>query len=325
MLKIGVRALALAAMTFGAGTAFAQDDYAILSPSEVITPADPSAAEGLRFGYTSMDLLNPYFIEVARGMEDRAEELGIALTIHDGKSDAAAQLSATENFIADNMDAIILAPIAPEAMVPVVDEAHAAGITIINSPQRIPNADAWYSVAEYEYGRAIGDLAGRYITEHLGGEAKVAVLTFPEVPTLIDRGNGIKDGLAEFAPNAEIVAEQSALTPDRGATAAETILQAHPDVRVIVGVNDAGVLGAYEVIRGLGFPEEEFALFGLDAAGEAVEHIREGGMYKATIDITPYEVGRNTIDLAVNVIQSGPIDGLIKFDMSPVTQDGVSD
>lgn len=311
---------ALAALAVSIASPVFAEDLKVLSPEEVITPADPATAKGLRFGYTTMDLLNPYFIEVARGMQDRAKELGIELTVHDGKSDAAAQLSAAENFIADKMDAIILAPIAPEAMVPVVDEAHAAGIKVINSPQRIPNADAWYSVAEFEYGKSIGDIAGKYIAEKLGGKAKVAVLVYPEVPTLIDRGNGIKAGLAEFAPQAEIVAEQSALTPDKGQAAAETIMQAHPDVRVVVGVNDAGVLGAYEAIKGMGLPESEFALFGLDATAEAVRLVKEGGMYKATVDITPYKVGQNTIDLAVKVLNSGPIDGLIKFGMSPVTQ-----
>jgi len=320
MIKYGIIAFALACALTTSG-AFAEDDIPVLSPSEVITPADPAFAKGMRFGYTSMDLLNPYFVEVARGMEDRAKELGIELTVHDGKSDAAAQISAVENFIVTKMDAIILAPIAPEAMEPLVDQAHEVGITVINSPQRIINADAWYSVAEYEYGRSIGDVAGKYITDKMGGEASVAVLTFPEVPSLIDRGNGIKDGLAEFAPNAKIVAEQSALTPDKGTTAAETILQANPEVRVFVGVNDAGILGAYEVIKGMGLPENEFALFGLDATEEAVKHIKAGGMYKATVDITPYKVGRNTIDLAVKVIKDGPIKGLIKFDMSVVTQD----
>jgi len=296
------------------------EDYPVLSPADVIKPADPAAAKGLRMGYTSMDLANPYFVEVARGMQDRAKELGVELTVHDGKADAASQISATENFIAQKMDAIILAPIAPDAMVPIVDEAKKAGIRVINSPQRIPNADAWYSVAEFEYGKSIGDIAGKYITEKLGGNAKVAVLTFPEVPSLIARGDGIKAGLKEFAPNAVIVAEQSALSPDKGAAAAENILQANPDARVFVGVNDAGILGAYEAIKASGMPQEEFALFGLDATADAVKLIKEGGMYKATVDITPYKVGQNTIDLAIGVIKSGPIDGLIKFDMSPVTQ-----
>ena len=313
---IHVAALAAAFLT---GPALAED-LQILSPSDVITPANPNDTKGMRFGYTTMDLLNPYFIEVARGMEDRAKELGITLTVQDGKSDAAAQVSAVENFIADKMDAIIIAPIAPDSMVSVVDDAHKAGIKVINSPQHIPNADAWYSVAEFEYGKSIGDIAGKYIAEKLGGKAKVALLTFPEVPTLIPRGDGIKAGLKEYAPNAEIVAEQSASTPDKGASAAENILQAHPDVRVIVGINDAAVLGAYEVIKSMGLPENEFALFGLDATKEAVDHIKAGGMYKATVDIKPYQVGRNTIDLTVKVLKTGPIKGLIKFDMSPVIQ-----
>ena len=312
-------ALTVAILATALCSAALAEDYKILSPADVIKPADPSAAKGLRMGYTSMDLANPYFLDVARGMEDRAKELGVELTVQDGKADAASQISAVEDFIARKMNAIIIAPIAPDAMVPIVTEAQKAGIRIINSPQRIPNSDAWYSVAEFEYGKSIGDIAGKYITEKLGGTAKVAVLTYPEVPSLIARGNGIKAGLKEFAPKAVIVAEQSALAPDKGTAAAESILQAHPDARVFVGVNDAGILGAYEAIKASGLPQGEFALFGLDATAEAVRLIKQGSMYKATVDIAPYKVGRNTIDLAVGVINNGPIDGLIKFDMSPVT------
>lgn len=285
-----------------------------------IAVATGAMAEDVKIGYTTMDLTNPYFIEIARGVEERAAELGIEVTVHDAKSDAATQVAGFENFIVQGMNAIIVSPIDGEALAPLVEKAHEAGAVVINSNQPVPGADAWMNIVEYDYGKQIGDVAGKYITEKLGGTAKVAILNFPELAPLIDRAKGIEDGLKEFAPGAEIVATQSALTPDRGASAAETILQANPDVRVIVGVNDAGVLGAFETIRAQGLPEEEFALFGLDATAEALARIKEGGMYKATVDINPYGMGKTLVDLSLKVMKEGPIEGLLPVEMKPVTQ-----
>ena len=98
-------------------------------------------------------------------------------------------------------------------------------------------------------------------------------------------------------------------------------MQAHPNVRVVAGINDAGVLGAYEALAGMGVATEEFALFGLDATPEALAKMREGGMYKATVDIAPFEAGKAAIDLAVKVIETGPQPEMIVQAMVPVTAD----
>ena len=57
------------------------------------------------------------------------------------------------------------------------------------------------------------------------------------------RGSGIKDGVKAKAPNVEIVAEQDAISPTEGLNVTRTILQAHPDANVILGVEDPGDRG----------------------------------------------------------------------------------
>ena len=280
-----------------------------------------SAQDARKMGYTAIDLTNPYFIALTDGMKARAEELGIALTIHDGKSDPASQVSALENFIVQQMDAILISPIDPKALESIMRQAKEAGIPTISVAQGVPGTDAFIGLQEKEYGLSIGRIAGQYIVDNLGGEAEVAILTYPELAPIIDRANGIKEGILEKAPNAKIVAEQSAATPENGAAAIEAIMQAHPNVRVVAGINDAGVLGAYEALAGMGVATEEFALFGLDATPEALAKMREGGMYKATVDIAPFEAGKAAIDLAVKVIETGPQPEMIVQAMVPVTAD----
>lgn len=93
---------------------------------------------------------------------------------------------------------------------------------------------------EYDYGFTIGEHAGKWITEKLGGKAKVAIFDYPELESIIARGDGIQDGILSQAPDAEIVARQSANNPEKGMANMENILQANPDVEVLVCVNDAG-------------------------------------------------------------------------------------
>ncbi|WP_226780611.1 sugar ABC transporter substrate-binding protein [Oceaniglobus trochenteri] len=286
--------------------------------------AGPLAAQDRKMGYTAIDLTNPYFIALTDGMKQRADELGIALTIHDGKSDPASQVSAIENFIVQQMDAILVSPIDPRALEPLVDQVKMNSIPMISVAQGVPGSDAFLGLDEREYGLSIGRIAGQYIVDNMGGQAEVAILTYPELAPVILRGEGIRDGILEIAPEAKVVAEQSAATPETGAAAIEAIMQAHPNVRVVAGINDAGVLGAYEALAGMGVPTEEFALFGLDATPEALARMRDGGMYKATVDIAPVEAGKSAIDLAIRVIESGPVADMIVQDMVPVTAETLS-
>lgn len=284
--------------------------------------ATPLAAQdAMTMGYTAIDLTNPYFIALTKGMQARADELGIKLTIHDGKSDPASQVSAIENFVVQKMSAILVSPIDPKSLEPMVAQTKDAKIPMISVAQGVPGSDAFLGLNEHEYGLSIGRIAGQYIVDHMGGKAEVAILTYPELAPIIDRAKGISDGILEKAPGAKVVAEQSAATPENGAAAIEAIMQAHPNVRVVAGINDAGILGAYEALAGMGVDTKEFALFGLDATPEALAKMREGGMYKATVDIAPFEAGKAAINLAVQVIKTGPVPEMIVQKMVPVTLD----
>ena len=44
-----------------------------------------------------MDLGNPYFVKLIDGMEEKAEELNIDLSIHDGENEVEPQIRAMED------------------------------------------------------------------------------------------------------------------------------------------------------------------------------------------------------------------------------------
>lgn len=277
-----------------------------------------------KLAYSVQNISNTYFVEVARGVEDRCKELGIEVTIHDGKSDAANQVTAFENFISQGVDAIICSPVDPVSLESAVGNAHDKGIKIVAGNQDINGRDAFVTVPEYEYGLVIGQAAGKWIAEKLDGEAEVAILDYPEIESIIARADGMRDGLLEFAPKAKIVAQQSANNPAKGMAAMEAILQSNPDVEVLIGVNDSGALGAYEAMLASGKANTDRMFFGgLDATQEALDAIKAGGIYRATVDIQPYETGKLFVDTAIEAIKKGSIEETVIIPMKLVDESNI--
>jgi ribose transport system substrate-binding protein len=277
--------------------------------------------DGLTFAFSIMILDNPYFIAVRDGFEDRAEELGITTIVNDAQYDSARQFSQMENYIANGVDAIALAPIDQRSVVDVVQRAKDAGIVVVSEAQPIENADANIIVNDYDYGYTMGSNTARWINEELGGTGKVALIVQDNVESVIQRGNGIEDAIREQAPGAEIIARQTGDTPEQAFAIAETLLQAHPDLEVIQCVNDSSALGAHEAVQNMGRASNRFYVGGADATAEALAKMREdGSVFRSTVDIDPYGTGRLVVDKMYEYVTEGVKNETIYFDMIPIWQ-----
>ncbi|AEF81865.1 sugar ABC transporter substrate-binding protein [Leadbettera azotonutricia] len=281
----------------------------------------------IRVGATLQDLGNVYFVDIAKGLEDQAKKLGWQLTIADGKSDAQSQINSIENFITDGVNAIIIAPYDSAALVPYVARAKEKGIRVICVTQPVNGYDAWLGLPEKEYGLAGGTLAGKWIVDHFPKNApvEVGIISYPEMETIIDRGEGLKEGILKLAPNAKIVNEQSAATPERGEQATSAMLQANPNIKVIACINDSGALGALNAVQAARKATDDFCIVGLDATEEAIARIKEGTVLRATVDIAPVQTGRDTIDLVARVLKDGPVTqpqiiGMVPVDASNIAK-----
>jgi ABC-type sugar transport system substrate-binding protein len=303
--------------------------------SSVFAAGGRDPAGQIRIGYTTMDLANPYFMSIVAGMEERAAELGVTLIVHDARQDPAAQVAGIENFIVQRVDAMIITPFG-DAHADVARRVYEAGIPIINLNQEYTgHKDLFFTIPEHEYGLMIGVQAGRWIRDRLGGEAEFGLLVREAIPDIVHRAEGIIAGIHQYAPNARIVSRQEALTPAEGMAAAEIMLTAHPNIQVIVGFNDSTALGAYEAVMASGRPTANFFVGGVDAVPEAIARLREGGIYRGTVDIDPWGTGRRSIDLAMEFINGTrqrrpfseapiPRDTWISFPSREVNQQNVN-
>ena len=271
-----------------------------------------SGEDTLKIGLSVMDLSNSYFAEFSNGAQEYADENGIELVINDPQSDTQKQVSAIENYINSGCDAIVVSALDAESSRGVIAEAEAAGIPVITETTYIEEATSCVTFEEYDFGYALGTAAGKWISEQLGGQAEYAILNQPTLPQVIDRENGIKAGIAEYAPDAQLVATAAANLTDTGMRAAENILQANPNVKVILGVNDSGALGAYEAVMASGVDTENFFVGGCDGAAEALSLIQEGTIYRASagLELPNKDIGRLCMEYAVKAVNGEELESI---------------
>jgi ribose transport system substrate-binding protein len=272
------------------------------------SPFSMAAPKKIRIGMSVLELANPFFVALSEGAKKYAADHGAILTVNDPKNDPNAQISAIENFTASKMDAIIITATDPKAIFPAIQKARAAGVKVIAHTAKLDEYDAWVAADEHDMGLALGLQAGKWIKEKLNGKAEVGILNYRSIPQVINREKGIEDGIHQFAPDAKVVASAQAGSPQDGMKVTENFLQAHPDIKVICGINDGGALGALEAVKAAGKASNDFFIGGIDATDEAISKIKEGGIYRATVDQNPSGMGEKCVELALKSISGKKFD-----------------
>lgn len=281
--------------------------------NEAANPEEPKETEQkkIKIGFSVMDLSNQYFVDLSNGAQEYCDEMGYELIVSDPASDTSKQVSNIENFIAAGCDAILVAALDAESCEGIIGEAVAQGIPVITETTLVNTATQGVIMDEYSFGHALGVEAGKWIAENFkDGKAEFAILNQPTLVQVIDRENGIKDGILENAPNATCVATVAAWLNDSGMKAAEEILEANPNCKVICGINDAGALGAMEAVIAAGKDTDDFFIGGGDASPEALQRIKDGTIYRATVgfDIANKEVGKILVQQAVKALNGEKLE-----------------
>ena len=70
---------------------------------------------------------------------------------------------------------------------------------------------------------------------------------------------------------------------------------------------------------------DKFYIGGMDGTAQALELIKDGTAYKATIDINANGTGKVLVDTALKVRESGPIADPVCIPLNVVTKDNVAD
>ena len=254
-----------------------------------------------RVGYIVNYATHEWYQNVIRGMQARADELGIELEVLDANLDIARQVSAAEDFMARGVDVMIITPVNEEGVVPVLRRARANGTPVVLEGNPVVGMDTLVAICDYDTGYHAGVAAGEYVNEHLGGEARVMNVGLPLLSATVLRSQGFMDGIRTQVPDAVLVHDlDGGGNPDRSLEVSMAALAADSDINVIYGINDSSAIGGLQAWRANGLSEDDLLTVGTGAEGLAfLNEILQDNSYSLEAAMFPEKVGFTAMDTAV--------------------------
>ena len=264
-------------------------------PSRVARRLRVKCGQSTLIGLVIPDLQNPFFADLARGVEDAAQSQGYTVLIGNADEDAEKERRYLEVMGAESVDGVILPPSSESS--PAAEELLRNGTPVVCVDRRlkklkvdvalVDNVRGAYDAVEHLLGlghRRIGFIRGK-----------------PHLSTSQERLDGYRSALADHG----IELDRSLLRSGdsrqaSGASLAEEIIsEAHPPTALLVG-NSMMTLGALEAIQraGMRIPHD-IAVVGYDdmpwalAVTPQLTVVRQPG----------YELGRRAMDLLLQRIR----------------------
>ena len=243
----------------------------------------------------------PYYIAIGAGIEDTAADLDVETFMLAPLSgaDIEGQMGMIADVLTQGVDAIILSTHDEFAAEPLVKQAIDDGIAVIIVNSDIANfPTAINGVVGYSQRKGTFK-QGMYAVGMFGGEAKVGVLEGLPGYHSTERIGGFLDAFADY-PGIEIVASlPTAWNVETGNTAMMDLLQANPEIEVVVTANDYISIGAARAAEALG--REDVVIFGNDGDTTGLEDIA-AGRWHATVNTTPYVMGKVALQVAMDCL-----------------------
>lgn len=288
--------------------------------------SDEEAAEDeeIRIALFHPVLGNTYTAAVSDGATEVAEQMGASVSVFgaDPAYDPVAQSNQIQDAITSGeYDAFIIYAVDGNAVVPDVEDAVEAGITVVaadvvigpdsRSTEPCCGIVSYVGRTGYDHGMMLGEM----IVQACEGidPCEVGYLNGAQSLTIDqDRVAAIEEVLSEH-DHIEIVANQEAFyLEDEGLEVAQNILLANPDIDVLATSGDQMMLGAEQAVIDAGL-EGEVRLLGNGTSERGYEAVQEGRFWANYADI-PYTMGQIAAGIAVDALRGEDVPSFVNND-----------
>jgi ribose transport system substrate-binding protein len=239
-----------------------------------------------------------------------AKQDGASVTVFDAANDPKKQLAELQTVIASKQyDGIIVQPIFGPQLIPTIKSAIASGLKVVNIDQILgtnpgtaaPPVKGLAGNAVFvqtQIGTKQGGLAVKACAAIGASPCKVGYLYSVKVSSL---DTAIRKGFdaATKGHNIEVVAEgETFYNPANALKAAQTMLEAHPDLNLIVGA-DQGATGAQQALNG-----QKVTLIGYGGGAVGLKAVASGAWY-GTVVQRPATEGKLGMQCAIKAVRTG--------------------
>ncbi|KKD00434.1 ribose ABC transporter substrate-binding protein RbsB [Photobacterium halotolerans] len=259
-------------------------------------------------------LNNPFFVTMKDGAESKAKELGYDLIVLDSQNDPSKELSNVEDLTVRGVKAILINPTDSDAVSNAIRMANRSDIPVLTLDRGASRGEVISHIASDNV--AGGEMAGKYIMEKVGEQAKVIQLEgIAGTSAARERGEGFMKAVK--GSQMDLLASQPAdFDRTKGLNVMENLLAANPDVQAVFAQNDEMALGALRAVQASG---KQVMIVGFDGTDDGIAAVNRGKL-AATIAQQPDQIGALGVETAVKVLKGESVEQYIPVPLKVVAK-----
>src|SRR5579863_5158589 len=241
-----------------------------------------ASASAQTIGFSQVGSESDWRTAFSADMKAEAEKRGIKLQFSDAQQKEENQLKAVRAFIAQKVDAIIIAPVVVTGWDQVLAEAKKAGIPVFLADRDVDTADKSLYVTRISADFNLeGRLAGAWLAQASKGNCNIVEEqgTTGSAPA-IERKKGFESVIANF-PNMKIIKTQSGdFTTEGGKKVMEAYIKATDNLKGVCASfahNDNMQLGAIQAMKEAGLkPGKDVLMVSVDYVPAMKDELAKG-------------------------------------------------
>jgi len=278
-----------------------------------------SAGKHLSIAYLSFAVENSYDAPMLAAAQAVAADNNATLKVFDANNNPQTQYSQLQDAInSGQYQGIIVQPIFGTGLTGLVKQAISKGIKVVNMDQilgpdlstdkpQVPGLSANVTFVPTEIGTKLGQLVVQACQAKNLNPCNVGYLYDIKASALDVAIHGAFAKAIAAAPSVKVVAQgQSFFSPTVGLTAVQNMLQANPNLNLIVG-SDQGIEGGAQALAAA-HKTGKVILVGYGASAAALQGVASGAWY-GDVAQAPASEGRLAVVAMIKALRDGKNSG----------------
>lgn len=263
-----------------------------------------------KIGVSVSDLGNPFFVQIAESVTNKARDLvgdSVQVLVRSNAYNLQRQLRQIDEFIEKEMDLIVLVAADYEGVGPGVRQAQQAGIKVVAVDVNAAHADLTITTDNVQAGKIACD----YLVEKLGTTGNWVIINGPQVSSVIERVSGCKSVLKHH-PGIQLLSDQrnGGGSFEGGMEAMTYLLNAYPHIDAVFSINDPSALGAAKAAEQAG--RKEFLIGSVDGAPAAKQAIAQPqSLWVTSAAQFPQQMAERAVEQGLQLLQGKSISSTV--------------
>src|ERR1700730_8888303 len=274
-------------------------------------------------GLTVGDLGNPFFVQIAHGAEAEAKRINgkVKFTALSSNYDVNTQTNQIDNFIASNVNLLLLGAADSKGIAPAVMRAKQAGITVFAVDV---GAEGGVDATVTSNNKQAGTKDGAYVADRLKGKGQIVIVNGPPVTAVTDRVAGFLEEIQKH-PDLKIISQDQNAggSRDGGLRVMSDLLTAFTRIDAVFAINDPTSIGCDLAAKQA--QRKEFFIVGVDGSPGIVPFLKDPtSLIAATAAQDPYLMAQEAVKIGYDIMQGKkPKEELTLIPVGLITKENV--